>query len=390
MSEKQNAPDADRVRLALLLQRVDNDQIPNGYADCIPDNVPGADDISDWSLYLADRVLAAVSAAPDADREAIARMSYERNPARRKSLFDGSEDSVSWDEATDLEKSGDYAFADAILALRAPAQHDHTAAKASLLVLCAIRDAQSWHENMLKDIDFAIEANRTAIATPPAQHSGADYFKPHKLMTRKEYNAVTLKGLHCVEHNYDGGGNTAVWYCATLPPSMGGERIAALEATLREHHNWHLQSGPIGLQDGSGGWIEIDNAAEYSDSAMYERTEKLLAGAPPAELQPMPRGGMNIWWWEQAVKLRRELRKLKATPMPRGQEGAEFSIEFRNELADFIRDYAVKKFPGGFDYPPAQLAQCKMFASIEVALRAPSKNQIHDGSLESGASPERG
>lgn len=89
------------------------------------------------------------------------------------------------------------------------------------------------------------------------------------------------------------------------------DRVALL-ATLREHHNWHLQAGTIGLPDGEGGWIEIDNGAEYSDSALYERTSKLLEGAAPEELQPIPRGGMNTWWWEQAVLLRREVRKLKA------------------------------------------------------------------------------
>jgi hypothetical protein len=49
----------------------------------------------------------------------------------------------------------------------AQAQGDHTAAKASLLVLCAVRDGQSWSANMLKDIDFAIEANRAALNPKP-------------------------------------------------------------------------------------------------------------------------------------------------------------------------------------------------------------------------------
>ena len=38
------------------------------------------------------------------------------------------------------------------------------AAKSALLVLCAARDGQSWHENMLKDFDFAIAAIRAALA----------------------------------------------------------------------------------------------------------------------------------------------------------------------------------------------------------------------------------
>lgn len=57
-------------------------------------------------------------------------------------------------------------------------------------------------------------------------------------------------------------------------------------------------------------------------------------------------------------------------PASDGAGVADFGVEFRNELADFIRNYAIKKFPGGFDYPPAQLAECRLFASVEVALRA--------------------
>lgn len=98
------------------------------------------------------------------------------------------------------------------------------------------------------------------------------------------------------------------------------KELAALKDTLREHHNWHLQAGAIGLQDGDGGWIEIDNAAEYSDSVMYERTERLLAGAPPQELQPMPRGGINTWWWEQAILLRRKVRAAEARAETQAKE----------------------------------------------------------------------
>jgi hypothetical protein len=97
--------------------------------------------------------------APDADREAI--------DAVIDRLLDPNRNHIGW---------GDREFIAA--ALRAtPAQHsgaadDHTAAKASLLVLSAIRDAQSWHENMLKDIDYAIEANRAALATLPPSMGG--------------------------------------------------------------------------------------------------------------------------------------------------------------------------------------------------------------------------
>lgn len=53
--------------------------------------------------------------------------------------------------------------------------------------------------------------------------------------------------------------------------------IAALSGALKLHHDWHLNSGTIGLPDGDGGWIEMDNAAEYSDSEMCQRTIDALS-----------------------------------------------------------------------------------------------------------------
>ena len=41
---------------------------------------------------------------------------------------------------------------------------------------------------------------------------------------------------------------------------------------LAKHHAHHLQKGTIGLPNGTGGWVEIDNAAEYGDSALYAET----------------------------------------------------------------------------------------------------------------------
>jgi len=52
--------------------------------------------------------------------------------------------------------------ADARLIAAAPEQHE--ANKTSLCVLCALLDANDWHPNMRKDIEFAIAANRAAIA----------------------------------------------------------------------------------------------------------------------------------------------------------------------------------------------------------------------------------
>lgn len=52
--------------------------------------------------------------------------------------------------------------------------------------------------------------------------------------------------------------------------------ILALREALKRHHDWHLNSGEVGLPDGSGGWIAMDNAAEYSDSSMCEQTTAAL------------------------------------------------------------------------------------------------------------------
>lgn len=56
-------------------------------------------------------------------------------------------------------------------------------------------------------------------------------------------------------------------------PAEENERLHAL---LRRHHDHHLQKGAIGLPDGEGGWIEIDNGAEYADSALYSETQAAL------------------------------------------------------------------------------------------------------------------
>ncbi len=93
------------------------------------------------------------------------------------------------------------------------------------------------------------------------------------------------------------------------PVAWQPDRLLAL---LRQHHDWHLQSGTIGLPDGDGGWIEINNALEYGDSRMCEETQAALEGQPAPDLEPMPRGGINTWWWQVAVLQRREIRALKA------------------------------------------------------------------------------
>ena len=66
------------------------------------------------------------------------------------------------------------------------------------------------------------------------------------------------------------------------------DRIASLEAgnarlreALEAHHNWHLsvdEPDSYAVPDGRGGWIGLNRAEEYADSALYEQTLTALAG----------------------------------------------------------------------------------------------------------------
>lgn len=62
---------------------------------------------------------------------------------------------------------------------------------------------------------------RTALAAQQDVREAKPGDRPHKIMTRKEYMATTIKGWHSVCHNYDGGGNTAIRY--------HGEQVADAE-----------------------------------------------------------------------------------------------------------------------------------------------------------------
>lgn len=43
------------------------------------------------------------------------------------------------------------------------------------------------------------------------------------------------------------------------------------------HHNHHAQKGTIGIPDGDGGFIEIDNGAEYGDSGLHDQTVSVIS-----------------------------------------------------------------------------------------------------------------
>jgi len=95
---------------------------------------------------------------------------------------------------------------------------------------------------------------------------------------------------------------------ATTIASLVRERDEARKV-LRDHHKWHAESGVLGIPDGDGGWIEMDNGAEYADSRLCQRTEAAISGMSPEVVVP-PRGGWsmgsNHWEnWQLAYRHKR-------------------------------------------------------------------------------------
>lgn len=141
---------------------------------------------------------------------------------------------------------------------------------------------------------------------------------------------------------------------------------------LRDHHNWHLQSGSIGLQDGQGGWVEIDNAAEYCDSRLYDRTAKALADLPP-EMVPTPRGGWTRGsnYWEDWQLAMRRLKKAEAEIAALHLSAKE--PEGPASVLQAIRDKADAVIAGhdpGEPAPEGQEAFTRTVAMAKDAVRA--------------------
>lgn len=83
-------------------------------------------------------------------------------------------------------------------------------------------------------------------------------------------------------------------------------------AVLRLHHIMAVERGEIGLPDGDGGWIAINDGAEYCDSTLYNRTVQVIDQHPV--FRPMPRGGWqhSQGWWENWLLETRMRRKVEA------------------------------------------------------------------------------
>lgn len=125
-------------------------------------------------------------------------------------------------------------------------------------------------------------------------------------------------------------------------------RLDQFREVLAEHHKWHLASGLIGLPDGNGGWIEIDNCDAYSDSSMCDRTMKALEGGEDADPDSVrDRRQRTIGNW-----CREAFGQLQAGSLPqRGLRLAEEAIEAAQacdtpaELLHQLIDHVYKKAP---------------------------------------------
>lgn len=143
---------------------------------------------------------------------------------------------------------------------------------------------------------------------------------------------------------------------ATIAQQAG--ELADARKVLSEHHAWHNDSGEIALPDGKGGWVEIDFADAYSDSLMCERTMKVLAGHPADEAGPMPRGGVQAWWWAEAIKLRR-LHKA-------AEERADKAVKVLRDLYN-----AAPRA----DHPQTMLGRAQEKASVFLAALPPESGE---------------
>lgn len=116
--------------------------------------------------------------------------------------------------------------------------------------------------------------------------------------------------------------------------SLVRERDEAREV-LRDHHKWHAESGILGIPDGEGGWIEMDNGAEYADSRLCQRTEEALRDMPPEFVVP-PRGGwaMGSNHWENWQLAYRQKRAAEARATAAEAERDEARVEAAQRRSD--------------------------------------------------------
>lgn len=125
----------------------------------------------------------------------------------------------------------------------------------------------------------------------------------------------------------------------TVERDAADAKVQAVQAALQQQHDWHLSSGTIGLKTEDGEYYDIDNAAEYADSGMYERTVAALEG----HFEVAARGGMKPDFWAISVLQR---RKIKAAETALAEVRAE-NERLRDGLAFYARPEIYKPHPHG-------------------------------------------
>lgn len=152
-------------------------------------------------------------------------------------------------------------------------------------------------------LDAVVDAlNRFIVANNALKTEAADALSSlvrerDEAMAKISDKNQTIMRLHCQEADLQAAVKAA-----------DAERDEALKV-LRDHHKWHAESGALGIPDGDGGWIEMDNGAEYADSRLCQRTEAAISGMSPEVVVP-PRGGWsmgsNHWEnWQLAYRQKR-------------------------------------------------------------------------------------
>jgi hypothetical protein len=151
---------------------------------------------------------------------------------------------------------------------------------------CAAAAVEEWNGSDLSSWDYQSDGttvwHRIALAVLAASGWGEELqrWKDHAANRDEEYEEMAS----------DFAASTRELDACRKFLSVAEQRVSALEAALRDHHNWQLNQGTVWLEDMDGKpTISINGPLEYSESSMCERTIAALASAPPA---PAPSGDL--------------------------------------------------------------------------------------------------
>lgn len=155
-----------------------------------------------------------------------------------------------------------------------------------------------WHDERTQRVhDIVEELREIVLAMPVAE-------RPDGLMKKAQDAVYGMRGRVRL---LDDAAITAA--LSPVQEEVLVRERDEVRKVLRDHHKWHAESGVLGIPDGDGGWIEMDNSAEYADSRLCQRTGEALRDMP-AEFVVPPRGGWtmgsNHWEnWQLAYRQKR-------------------------------------------------------------------------------------